>query len=494
MDETYRKVREFELDSYLSHGKDDMNSGQYGNTNREIKFQGVCESIRECFDREWNEEISTPEDREAQLEREKNAIIGKPKEVEYFKDKIRDFMRIQKTGSEWFPEYYESLVDAVFHENWGIAGLAPWAYDITEELRLSSSAKIIGDNIFFLINGKYRLQPQKISEKRRKQLKKALLLKTPKERLDAGFHEVYMERGNIRITIFSGERVKEGQETFVFRKYVLQELTFEKMAELGTIPAEAIPVFTDMIHIGYNVMFTGAVRTGKSTFMVTWQKYEDPTLEGLTIATDPENAWDKIMPGAPIMQIVADDKELENITKSLLRGDNDYVIIEECRDATAFNIALDITTTGTRRSKMTVHANRAVDIPYKMGSKIAAKYGGNLNAIIAQVYQNWNYVFEFIQPENDKSQKRLAGISELRYDMEKDEVSVHEILRYDVMTGSWKWKYDIGEDKAFFGKRFPEEFNHMCMCLKELERKNPLTGNTVIYPAYYHATAEGGLR
>lgn len=490
------RITLFELDTYLAKlaSVPDSTGSAGVSKNKENHFTRICEQVREAFNREWQEEGNTLETGLANLEREKNAIIGKKAEVAYYKDKIKDYLRKNDLQGQWYPAYYKDMVDAVFHENWGIAGLAPWAYDMTEELAKSSSAKIIGENIFFMKNGKYELQPQKLSDERRKQLKKALLLKTPKERLDQGFHEVYMERGNIRITIFSGDRVKEGQDIMVFRKYVMQELTFEKMAEYGTIPEKAIPLFHSMIEIGYNVMFAGAVRTGKTTFLVTWQKNEDPTLEGMTIATDPENAWHLIMPEAPIMQIVADGKELEGITKSLLRGDNDYVIIEECRDATAFNIALDITTTGTRRSKMTIHVNRALDIPYKMASKITAQYGGDLNAIISQVFSNWNYVFEFIQLEDNKAQKRLAGISEFRYDPAYDEVSIHEICRYDVSEDKWYWKYDIGEDKEYYGKRLPKSYAKMQATLKELAEENPLTGNTVIKPAYYHSISQEGGR
>lgn len=483
----------FELDTFII-GKisDDRSEDAYTSGGRAYeRFEQICAEVKHFFSLEWDNDSMDMAVKIKNLERERDAIIGKEREVNFYKDRIRDYLQRQSLLDAWYPSYYEDLVDAVFHENWGIAGLAEWAYDYTPELMRSSSAKIIGDNIFFMINGRYKLMPQKISQDRRNQLKRALLLKTPKERLDSGFHEVYMERGNIRITIFSGDRTKKGQDVMVFRKYVLTDLSFEKMAELGTIPKEAIPLFKSMIEIGYNVMFAGAVRTGKSTFLVTWQKNEDPTLEGLTIATDPENDWAEIMPGAPIMQIVADGQDLENITKSLLRGDNDYVIIEECRDATAFNIALDITTTGTRRSKMTIHVNRAVDIPYRMASKITAHYGGDLNSIISQVFENWNYVFEFMQVESNKAEKKLAGISEFRYDPEYDQVSIHEICKYDPGKDIWTWKYDIGEDKAYYGRRFPEAFETMKKTLSDLEKASPLQGQNVIVPTYYHS--KGGI-
>lgn len=83
------------------------------------------------------------------------------------------------------------------------------------------------------------------------------------------------------------------------------------------------------------------------------------------------------MPDAPIMQIVADGKELDDVAKSMLRGDNDYILLEEMRDADAFKLAVDITSAGTRRTKATIHAGSAQDVPYKMASAITARYGGS---------------------------------------------------------------------------------------------------------------------
>ena len=64
---------------------------------------------------------------------------------------------------------------------------------------------------------------------------------------------MYLHNG-IRITIYSGDRTKDDQDIMVFRKYVLQDLTFEQLADKGTIPREAIPLFRKMIGIGFNAV------------------------------------------------------------------------------------------------------------------------------------------------------------------------------------------------------------------------------------------------
>ncbi len=451
-------------------------------------FYDLCASVEAVFEREWR---SAQEwEKQDMLAREKRAIIGYEDASEYYKDRIREILaEAVLTPMSVLPPWYESLEEGIFAELYGLAGLAPWAYDKTKEYKQSSSAKLIGDRLYCLIDGKSVLQPQRIPAKRREQLKRALLLATPRERLEMGFHEIYLHNG-IRISIFSGDRTKDGQDVMVFRKYVLRELTFEKMSELGSIPSESVELFKSMVKIGFNVLFTGQVRAGKTAFMQCWQRYEDVNLEGLAIATDPETPWHELMPKAPIMQIVADGKELQLVSKSLLRGDNDYILLEEMRDAYSYKLGLDITSIGTMRSKATIHSGSAEDIPYKMASAIMAEFGGDFKGLVSQVFRNWHYVFEFYQIPEDRGRKRLKSISEYRYDIHSDRVSIHTICSFDEEEGKWLWKYHMGEDKKKMAKIQPDEFKKMSSILKNLERRNPIMENTVVYPRYYRSDGD----
>lgn len=446
-------------------------------------FFSLCKNIEDIFEREWRG--AEEWEKQNRLEREKRAIMGYEEEMNFYKDKIDDILKDKPAvGDVLCPPWYKNLSEGIFAELYGLAGLSPWVYDETEEYKNSSSAKLIGDRLYCLIDGKARLQPQRIYRQRREQLKRALLLATPKERIEKGFHEVYLRNG-IRITIYSGDKTKPGQDVMVFRKYVLKELTFEKLAEMQTIPSDSVELFKTMVKLGFNVLFSGQVRAGKTAFMQSWQRYEDVTLEGMAIATDPETPWHVLMPEAPIMQIIADGKELEVVSKSLLRGDNDYVLLEEMRDADAFRLAIDITSAGTVRSKATIHAGNSEDIPYKMAAAVTAKYGGDFKSIIAQIFRNFNYVFEFYQVPENRAKKRLKSISEYRYDAEKDMVSIHCICKFDEEEKKWRWKHDIGKDKREMGKMQPEEFKNMDNMLKLLAKRNPIMENTVIYPRYY---------
>lgn len=367
-------------------------------------------------------------------------MIGYPEDSHFYKEEIKGslYERGLLDKEELCPPWYTNLIEGIFAELYGFAGLSPWAYDMNKKYEKSSSAKIIGDKLYCLIDGKSVLQPQRIKWERREKLKRTLLMAAPKERLEYGFHEIYMING-IRITIYSGSRTKEGQDVMVFRKYIMDMPTFEDLADLGTIPYEAIPLFKRMISKGYNMIFSGQVRSGKTTFLRSWQSYEDISLEGLAISTDPETPWHQLMPEAPIMELVADGKELEKLTKSILRGDNDYILLEEMRDATAYNLALEITSTGTKRSKVTIHDKNPANIPYKMAAKIKEAYGGSLEDLMRQVVMNFDFAFGFVQDEDNRNHKILNTIYRFYYDEKRKEAVKELMCSYNYKRKIWDW-------------------------------------------------------
>ncbi len=451
-------------------------------------FFQACKLIQEEMNKTFARECEQVQTQNIEIQR--NAIMGFEEEINIYLEKINKIIQARDLKDTGYPPWYNNLGEGVFAELYGFAGLTPWIYNQREEYSMSSSAKLIGGRLYCLINGKSELQPQTFSRERLEQLKRALLMASPKERLDKGFHEIYLKNG-IRITIFSGDRVKKGEEVIVFRKYILQDLSFENLVSLGTIPKEAPALFREMVKIGFNVIIAGQVRSGKTTFLQIWQKYEYKDLEGMAIATDPETPWHKIMKDTPIMQLIADGKELEEMVKSLLRGDNDYVLMEEMRDATAYNFALDITSIGTTRTKVTIHDSNAINIPYKMATKIHAKYGGDFDSIVSQVFKNFNYVFEFCQVFEQKNMKKLKGIYEYSFDYAKNKAVIIPICRYDMKSDKWEWNYNIGEDKETFfisQKEAGESFKEK---LKELSIKYPMKDKTQIVPMYYLGNREG---
>ncbi|MGD9677615.1 MAG: ATPase, T2SS/T4P/T4SS family [Vulcanibacillus sp.] len=471
------KLDDFYIDNYIelkqNQLKHEKNQSDLG-SKYEI-FQRLCLQISKYFLNEWeNEQGKSSSATDKLLQYQKRAIIGYPQEVNFFIAKINEYLKKNGLQSEWFPKWYQDLTSAIFHEYWGLAGIAEW-----KKMKDSSSAKIIGEKIFFLINGHMKLQDQKITPERFKQLRKALLLRNPEIHLNEKYAEVYMLDGT-RITIFDDAK----EPTIIFRKYIIDNLTFEEQAKRGSIPFEVIPMLKAKIKLGYNINFIGPVRSGKTTFLKTWQSYEDKTLEGVMVETDPEIPLHVLMPEAPIIQITADGDRLKSIIKPLMRSDADYFIIAEARDAVALYIALKITTKGTRRVKSTFHTSDAIDFVYDAACEIIQEFGGELWPTIIKVAKGYNYLYEFVQLK-DKRKKRLKGIYEIRYDPITFAITIHQIMKYDFQSDNWTYKFDIGRDKEEIAlQEDPDSFTVFQSELRKLAVEKPMIENHIKNPAY----------
>lgn len=459
-------MEKFYLDDYLkSFAKEIKNRG--------LDFQKLCHRVNTEFLREWED---GKENLDSTLRIQKKAIIGYENEVAYFKSRIREFIKKYGAESTSYPNWYESLEDGIYQENWGLAGVSEWFSDQYME---SSSAKIIGDRIYFLEKGQMCLKPQTISKDRREQMIRAFLLLTPEERLDKESHEIYMLDGS-RVTIFGGSMTKKGQDAIIFRRYIIPTYSFEEQVARGTIPKDSIQLFKAMVSLGYNVAFTGAVRTAKTTFLSTWQSYEDRNLEGVMVETDPEIPIHTLMPEAPILQLLADHEKLKYLSKNLLRSDADYFILAEARDGIALDTAIKIASKGTRRMKITFHTREPLDFSYDVAFEIVKSLGGGLDSTARKVAASFDFIFHFIQLKN-KSQKRLKSIYELGIDRTTRQISMKEICRYDHKSDDWIWEYDISENKIIIGEE--ENPQSMEIFLRELKtlsnpsRKEHRNGN-----------------
>ena len=430
----------------------------------ERSFPQLCEKGMDVFFRDWEERDSS----RSALEIQKRAIIGYEKEKSFFKNRITDILRDMDAADAAFPPWYESLTDAIYHENWGRAGLAEW---FRPNYAFSSSAKIIGENMYFMENGRMVLKPQKISKERKDQLIKAFLLLTPEERMDKSYHETYLLDGT-RVTIFTAPMAKAGQEAVIFRRYVVPSLSFEEQAKRGTIPQAAIPLFRTMVKLGFNVAFVGAVRTAKTTFLSTWQALEDPVLEGVMVETDPEIPMDKLLPGAPILQLIADGEELRKISKNLLRSDADYFILAEARDGIALDTAVRIASKGTKRMKMTFHTRSPRLFPLEAATEIVKSTGGDLHLTMQKAAGSFDYIFHFIQLA-DKSRKRLKGIYQMNVD-DQGGIAIEPVCEYDLVEDSWTFRYAMGPAQEEYGRESDHVLlEEMRRQLKALEEGSP---------------------
>lgn len=463
-------VKEFYLDEYIQElRRQDKKEIRDSQENKRIfkvhehnEFLNVCELANSHMAREFSSDGD-----EKILDYNKKAMMGEDKEKAFFLDKIKSFLTEYKLENTQYPSWYSSLAEAIFQEVWGYHAAAEWL-----TMDNSQSAKIIGTRVFYAspITGQMELMPQTITKERLEQLIKVLMFKSPEQRLDKGNATVYLKDGS-RITIFTNKLTKE--HTVIFRKYIVKRYTFEEQADRGTIPRDFIPALEDMVRMGFNVGFVGSPKTAKTTFLTSWQSYEDKDLEGIQVETDPEIPLHIISPEAPLIQFVANKDRLGEIVEFIKRSDADYVIAAEAREVISLKLVTDIMRIGVRRCKFTYHQDDPMLFFYDAATDIVNEYGGDVFATALNIAKSIDYMFEFIQLRN-KSQKRLNAIYEMCFNHKTLEVTAHKILSYNHQADDWTYYYHFGGDKENIGI-FEDEraMNHFKETLKQLSDKYP---------------------
>lgn len=442
-------------------------------------FQALCAEIKEFIEKE---DLKTDSDETIQVaaERLRNALLGKKDAVEYYIQKITEYLSDNNKFYITHPSWYDDLAEAVFHEVWGFAGIWEWI-----KHGKSSSCKVIQPRIYFMDDDDHTvLKPQTISEERFIQLKRRLLINDTSQKESSDYQEIYMVDGT-RIEIFNNHKESSGAGVIVFRRYTLKEYNFEKLAELKTIGNEAIPLLKAMVPCGFNMNVIGPVRSGKTGFMTTYQTYEDPRLEGVFIETDPEVPFHEIMPEAPIMQLIADNEKMDGLIKPLMRSDADYIIQGESRDGAALRLMLMITKKGTRRVKGTFHTGQPHNFCYDAAQEIVNIYGGSIWAYMIQFAENFNFLFEMAPDSRSFGRKRLMGIHEIQFDEETFEIKTNAICKFDREKETWSYNANLSTKTREDGMKVSiANFQKFENILKQLAEQYPMTEKPIRVSPY----------
>lgn len=430
------------------------------------EFNNLCDEMKAYL---YKTEVISEE-----LERQKRAIIGHKDEVNYYINIIDKYLKDNNYIHCSYPAYYENLSSALFHELWGLAGIAEWYEGHTEQLKYSYSAHIIGENIFFLIDGKMKKMPQKISMQRKSQLKRALLSNDYRVRLDNDVPDIEMITGE-RIKIFGENVTRKGEETIIFRKFPVKDYSFERQIELHSYPKDSLKFLKCFAKLGYNMVFTGGLGSSKTTQLATWLSYVDPTLCGLIIESRPELPIKDVLGDSPIISLIVNSEEkLKEIRPSIMRSDADYVVMAEARDAYAYDIALKSANIGSRRCKLTAHINSPVDFPHEFASEISRVFGGDIDDIAIRVAKSYEINLHFVTLPGDKNKKRLEGIYLFDYEETNHRIQIYKMCSYNYNTDSWTFSNRLTKNMVNVGKYQNKEV--FTSFLHELERLS------LIYP------------
>lgn len=446
------------------------------------RFKNVCSIVYKRMKKIWDAEYEKGEKAKEVLERIAGAIIGEEKALKFFKDQIFEILKEENLDTESHPPYYTDLVDAVFHTNWGLDVISEWFHPKYHDL--SESCRIVGDRVFFLIQGKLELMPQRLPLERFHQLKEALLLNAPKQRLDNHEAEVYMV-DHTRVKIYDEGLAKEGKPAILFRRDTVKNPTLEDHKDRRTFPYGMVLILEAIMEMRANLAITGPMRSAKTAVLKALVKLLPQNAEMFQIETDPEVNFDKILENNAVIELVTDDPEaIARLRKDVVRGDCiDGLIMAEVRDGRSLRLLSKMGNIGVDGVLVCYHNKAGNNNLYGMAQEVKEIYGGNVEDYMYNLAETLDFNLSMTSRAENKSQKRMAMFEEYSIDPCTNELEVRRLVEYDYLTDSWYADYVVSDRvKALCAQYAPHALEKYERGLRMLYEANPMETSHVYSP------------
>jgi len=316
------------------------------------------------------------------------ALLGEREAVLFALNEIEKFLR-ENPYSGILPAAYQCLdVTGALFQEW--IGYGPvWAWFTDRAWANSAKLQIVGDQCFVSVSGEYMPYPHRFASLERvEQFRRTLIRHDPKVRLDAQNPSAELKIDDplwpgrfLRVAVWVPPRVWDGFTTITFRRQIVENMSLEDQAGTGLIPHEAVPMLRALALTFPNLVISGPVESGKTTFANTLVgellANADTALGVVMVEKHPESTLPFTVKGHRFIPIRAQEKELMDIGIQSLRHDPDVVFMTEMRwrEWMFFNYAGE---KGYRGLIGTYHTKEAEDIPYQGAFAVYAEAGGNL--------------------------------------------------------------------------------------------------------------------
>lgn len=215
------------------------------------------------------------------------------------------------------------------------------------------------------------------------------------------------------------------------RKFAKIPISMQRLAELGSVPAEIAQVLKAIVQARRNVLISGGTGSGKTTLLNAMSSFIDAQERIVTIEDSAELQLQQIhvarLETRPPNIEGRGEVSQRDLVKNALRMRPDRIIVGEVRAGEAFDM-LQAMNTGHDGSMTTVHANTARDALSRVEQMIGMS-GIEISPRSArgQMASAINVVIQIGRLADGR--RRLLSLSELT-GMEGDVITMQEIFRF----------------------------------------------------------------
>jgi pilus assembly protein CpaF len=215
------------------------------------------------------------------------------------------------------------------------------------------------------------------------------------------------------------------------RKFAKIPISMQRLAELGSVPAEIAQVLQAVVQARRNVLISGGTGSGKTTLLNAMSSFMEEKERIVTIEDSAELQLQQIhvarLETRPPNIEGRGEVSQRDLVKNALRMRPDRIIVGEVRAGEAFDM-LQAMNTGHDGSMTTVHANTARDALSRVEQMIGMS-GIEISPRSArgQMASAINVVIQIGRLADGR--RRLLSLSELT-GMEGDVITMQEIFRF----------------------------------------------------------------
>ncbi|WP_163860405.1 ATPase, T2SS/T4P/T4SS family [Paenibacillus elgii] len=411
-------------------------------------------------------------EKEKFLELQHKATTGHVREIQAMKATIQDLVEEYNLQNTSFPPMYENLIDALYHETWGLGAVSVW-YERHSKV---GKCRVNGTDVWYRLPGeRHRMHEQ---------FRTAASVNRVIQNLMRNDEQKIMSRGkeHAQLQMADGTRVTISMPplalhpTIVFRRAVVQNYTLQQQTELLTISKEAIPIYRMLVRCGMKMVITGEPGTGKTTFLVSLFGETKPDKVTISCESEFEAQLKKKFPDRDITEYQASQASMESdIIPLTLRQDTQQYIMAETREkeAPAFKEAC-ANTTGVVMT--TMHETDSTNVPGTLARKeLRQSQGLNYHMCLVEYAAKIDFVLVMSYGE-DESVIRNVEVSALELDPFTLIVKSRRIIWFD----GQQWCYQAELDPRLSNRmlRYDEQAFHEGMQrLTELAAKYPIPEN-----------------
>lgn len=458
------------------------------NYHRHLDFYAISQQAKDYIYMIYDQKVqqrSDGETKEDYVNIYHEAMQGIPSSVNLIKKHIENFVIENGYRDTDFPDYYRSLTDALFEEEFGWGPLSAYRFEENCE-----GAQVLGLDIKFKRSWGWELQPYRfqnlekvyeVADRFSNMDQRNRLNSHTNPELETKTHD------HIRVSIMIPERMHM-EPVITLRKKVIRNLSFENLANYGTFPKVAIPLFETLARFQMNSVIAGPPGCGKSTFLQTilhYACYEErdgkrvpERLNTVFAESYPEFDVREMHPKSNILHLIGRGEEFEEIIMaSILRHDISRVVLGEIREHEV-GLYRRASLQGIKQVMGTLHDLDPIDIPEIMGNLYLQYYSTGVDAtrIYKTFAQNLHFAIsmdEFLLESegHETLAKRVTGIHLYDVDRESDQIKLYTIMEYNAEKRTWSFNSALPDRFVRLASKYNvRAFNHFKTVLEALEQ------------------------